>query len=210
MRGNLFYRGLVLLRPVFIGDTLRTSTEVVALKQNRPRDDGTATGLVVLRISTENQRGEPVLDFWRCAMIPLRDPDAQTGHADSFDAIPAELDMAAVAAAAPRGWRLDLFREHARGEHFADIRRGHGLRDRGPGLGDRRARAGSADAEHRERPPTPGASAHGRRLVYGGHTIAVAAAQAARALPNLVTMVAWRSCDHTGPGVRGRRPGHRS
>ena len=28
--GNLFYRGLVLLRPVFIGDTLRTRTEVVA------------------------------------------------------------------------------------------------------------------------------------------------------------------------------------
>ena len=43
--GNLFYRGLVLLRPVFRGDTLRTRTEVVALKQNRPRPDGTASGL---------------------------------------------------------------------------------------------------------------------------------------------------------------------
>ena len=50
--GNLFYRGLVLLRPVFIGDTLRTRTEVVGLKQNRPRPDGTATGLVALRIRT--------------------------------------------------------------------------------------------------------------------------------------------------------------
>ena len=35
--GNLFYRGLVLLRQVFRGDTLRTRTEVVALKQNRTR-----------------------------------------------------------------------------------------------------------------------------------------------------------------------------
>ena len=38
--GNLFYRGLVLLTPVHIGDTLRTRTEVVALKQNRRRADG--------------------------------------------------------------------------------------------------------------------------------------------------------------------------
>ena len=102
VRGNLFYRGLVLLRPVFIGDTLRTRTEVVALKQNRRRDDGSATGLVALRISTENQRGEPVLDFWRCAMIPLCDPAIRTGHADSFDGIVQELDMRRVADAAPR------------------------------------------------------------------------------------------------------------
>ena len=35
VRGNLFYRGLVLRAPVFVGDTLRTRTEVVGLKQNR-------------------------------------------------------------------------------------------------------------------------------------------------------------------------------
>ena len=40
VRGNLFYRGLVLERPVFVGETLRTRTEVVALKQNRRREDG--------------------------------------------------------------------------------------------------------------------------------------------------------------------------
>ena len=40
VRGNLFYRGLVLARPVFVGQTLRTQTEIVALKQNRRRADG--------------------------------------------------------------------------------------------------------------------------------------------------------------------------
>ena len=74
------------------GDTLRTRTEVVGLKQNRPRADGTRRGLVALRIQTENQRGEPVLDFWRCPMIPLRDPSVATGHADRFEEIPGELD----------------------------------------------------------------------------------------------------------------------
>ena len=43
----------------------------------------------------------------------------------------------------------------------------------------------------------------GGRLVYGGHTIGLAAAQATRALPNLVTIVAWHGCNHLAP-VRER------
>ncbi len=91
VRGNLFYRRLVLQRPVFLADTLGTRTEVVALKQNRPREGPPATGLVVLRIRTTDQDDQPVLDFWRCPMLPLRDPDMRTGHADALDAVPAEL-----------------------------------------------------------------------------------------------------------------------
>lgn len=41
------------------------------------------------------------------------------------------------------------------------------------------------------------------RLVYGGHTIGIALAQASRALPNLATVLAWDSCDHTGPVHEG-------
>ena len=39
--------------------------------------------------------------------------------------------------------------------------------------------------------------------MYGGHTIGIAAAHATRALPNLVTILAWRSCDHLGPVFEG-------
>ncbi|MCE2872200.1 MAG: hypothetical protein LW605_00325 [Xanthomonadales bacterium] len=39
VKANLFYRGLVLLRPVFLGDTLHTTTRVVALRQNRQRSE---------------------------------------------------------------------------------------------------------------------------------------------------------------------------
>lgn len=39
----------------------------------------------------------------------------------------------------------------------------------------------------------------GQRLVYGGHTIGLALAQAGRLLPNLATVLGWQSCDHTGP-----------
>jgi acyl dehydratase len=43
----------------------------------------------------------------------------------------------------------------------------------------------------------------GERLVYGGHTIGLALAQASRLLPNLVTVLGWESCDHTGPVREG-------
>jgi acyl dehydratase len=49
----------------------------------------------------------------------------------------------------------------------------------------------------------PGASGRGRRLVYGGHTIGIAFAHATRALPNLVTVAGWRSCDHLAPVFEG-------
>ena len=49
----------------------------------------------------------------------------------------------------------------------------------------------------------PAAGAHGRRLVYGGQTISIAAAAASRALPSLATIVAWRSCEHSAPVFEG-------
>jgi acyl dehydratase len=203
VRGNLFYRGLVLLRPAFRGDTLRTRTEVVALKQNRPRDDATATGLVALRITTRNQRDEPVLDFWRCAMIPLRDPQAQTGHADRFEGIPQELDMALVEAALPRDWRFDVFRERVPGEHFADMERGAVYEVEGRDTVTAAPELARLSLNVAQAHTDAGATAHGKRLVYGGHTIGIAAAQATRALPNLVTILAWRSCDHLKPVFEG-------
>jgi acyl dehydratase len=49
------------------------------------------------------------------------------------------------------------------------------------------------------------AAAGGRRLVYGGHTIGIAMAQICRALPNLITVLGWRSCDHLAPVNEGDR-----
>ena len=43
-KANLFYRGLALRRAPRLGDTLRTSTQVVALRQNQPREGRAADG----------------------------------------------------------------------------------------------------------------------------------------------------------------------
>lgn len=201
--GNLFYRGLVLLTQVFRGDTLRTRTEIVGLKQNRPRAGGGATGLVAMRMRTENQHGEAVLDFFRCPMIPLRDPRAETGHRDDFARISQELDMERVRAAVPDEWEYERLREHVGESEDAAAEPGTVYAVEG------RETVTSAPElarltlnlamTHRD----AGAGARGRRLVYGGQTISIAAAHATRALPRLATIVAWRRCDHSAPVFEG-------
>lgn len=198
---NLFYRGVVFRRAPRLGDTLRTITEVVGLRQNSRRPGRPATGLAALRISTTDQDDRPVLDFWRCAMLPLRDQAAETGHADDLSALgtaPARDEMAAVAS----GWDLAAYRKALPGRHFAEIAQGDVFQVTGgdvvssaPELA--RLTLNIAKVHH-------DATAGGQgRLVYGGHTIGIALHQAVRALPNLVTVVGWHGCDHVGPVHEG-------
>lgn len=197
---NLFYRGLALRRAPVIGDTLHTVTEVVALRQNRRRPDRPATGLAALRIRTTDQEGRAVLDFHRCAMLPLRDPEAETGHADDLSSVGAGEPGVAQLAAAVEGWRLDAYRAAAPApavEPGTVWRIGSGdVVSCAPELA--RLSLNVAAAHHDAQ-----ANGSGRRLVYGGHTIGIAAAQAVRALPELVTIVAWHGCDHLAPVYEG-------
>ena len=78
VKGNLFYRGLLHKAPVYIGDTLTTITKVVGLRQNKIKPGRPGTGMVALEMETRNQHGELVLHYWRCPMIPTRDPEADT------------------------------------------------------------------------------------------------------------------------------------
>lgn len=200
--GNLFYRGLALRRAPLIGDTLRTTTEVVALRQNSAKPGRSATGLAVLRVRTVDQEERPVLDFRRCAMLPLRDPEGETGHAAALGEDEPPADAAALAPALA-GWHLDRYREAVPGPHFEALEPGSGWQVDGgdvvssaPELA--RLSLNLASAHH-----DAAATGRGRRLVYGGHTIGIAAAQLNRALPSLVTILAWHSCDHLGPVFEG-------
>jgi acyl dehydratase len=198
---NLFYRGLVLRRAPVIGDTLSSTTEVVALRQSSPRAGRPASGLAALRVRTSDQEGRSVLDFWRCAMLPLRDPGADSARADSFGDIPEELEPEALREAIST-WRLER------------LPRAGGARPRRLEPGARWSEhagdvvSGAAElarltlnvaAVHHDRH----AQADGRRLVYGGHTIGLAAAQATRALPEIVTILGWHSCEHLAPVHEG-------
>ena len=222
---NLFYRGLVLQRMPVIGDTLSTSTEVVALRQTTPRPGRPASGLAALRVRTSDQAGRAVLDFWRCAMLPLRDPDGRTEREDSFEQIPQELDAKALREAT-RGLATRRVRRRARWRARAALRSAPGTRwtvDGGDvvSAAPELARLSlNVAAVHHDRH----AHREGRRLVYGGHTIGLAAAQASRLLPEIVTIVGWHSCEHLAPvhegdtllqrararALRAARPGRRA
>lgn len=202
VRANLFYRRLVLLRPVYVGDTLTTTTEVTGMRKNTVRAGKPATGLVVLRIQTVNQNGQSVLDFWRCPMLPLSDPTAAADRRDDVtgaDQAGEALDLDEVAAAVPARWRLAEWCRQTPGVHGADLAPGMSQDVGGadvvtnaPELARMTLNLASAHYD-------PSASPYRRRLVYGGHTIALAAAALTRVLPNVLTILAWRRCDHTGP-----------
>lgn len=195
VRANLFYRGLFFRRFPVLGDTLETTTTVAALKQNTPKSGRPLTGLAALRITTVDQDGRPVLDFHRCAMLPLSPGAEPTTHADDLSAVGA--DAATHDPAALDGLDLRALparpRPPAPGEVIEPI--GGDLVSSAPELA--RLTLNIAQVHHDAR------AGGGRRLVYGGHTIGVAAAQLGRALPGTALVLGWRSCDHTGPVHEG-------
>ena len=175
--GNLFYRGMA-LAPVRLGTTLRTRTEVVAIEPTR---DGTRAK-VTLRATTTDAAGKLIASYLRCPLLPARETVQPSGTVPD-----APLDFTVP------DWDLDA---HPQGEPLVAGDRFDVESHETVTLAPELARATlnlamtHTDAQ---------AGAHGRRLVYGGHAIGIALAHACRALPGLVTVLAWRSCDHLGP-----------
>jgi acyl dehydratase len=203
VKANLFYRGLVFHRFPVIGDSLFTRTEVVGLRENSPKPGRASTGMAALRMTTIDQLGHLVLDFYRCAMLPLgpdADPDREP-HTDDLSAIGAEaVTLTKALKKAIEEWDADAFRQRVPGPHFdrglagSVLHSGADVVSSAPELA--RLTLNIAAAHHDSR-------VGGERLVYGGHTIGLALAQAGRLLPNLVTVLGWESCDHTGPVREG-------
>jgi acyl dehydratase len=196
---NLFYRGFVFRRTPSIGDTLHTVTEVVGLKANRDRSDRPRSGLVALRMTTRDQDEQLVLDFWRCAMLRRRGAGPTVD--DDLASVGEPVDAAALEAATSE-WDLHGLDAVASERPAAPLTAGDRLAVRtgdvvtsAPELA--RFTLNLAAVHHDESVSTAG------RLVYGGHTIGLALAQASRALPGLLTVIAWHSCDHVGPVREG-------
>ncbi len=195
VRANLFYRGLSFHSAPYLGDTLTTTTEVVGLRENSRKAGRPATGLVGLHIVTRDQDGRRVLDFHRCAMLPLSDDSVITGHADDLDS----LGQPATDTGFTDDWKLASY---VLGDPAPDLFPGTVVEvvggdvvSSGPELA--RLTGNVAQVHHDAR------AAGGRRLVYGGHTIGIALGQVARALPQLVTVLGWEGCDHLGPVHEG-------
>ncbi len=200
VKANLFYRGLAFRRFPVIGDSLSTQTEVVGLRQNKLKAGRAPTGVAALRMTTIDQERRPVLDFYRCAMLPLSPGfpgEADTGHVDDFS----QIGMGAAEVPDPTAdWDAEAFRSRVPAPHFHPDIAGTVLRSTGDVVSSApelaRLTLNIAATHHDSR-------VGGQRLVYGGHTIGLALAQVSRLLPNLATVLGWSSCDHTGPVHEG-------
>jgi 2-methylfumaryl-CoA hydratase len=189
---NLYYRSVRVLGAVEVGDTLRTTTTVLGLKDSAPKGDQ-FRGKVWLGITTSTDAG-PVIQYERCALVRGRGP-GQTGHDDDIPGPSDPTPLADLAAAVPSwnlaglpatGWpvgddRLDPLRDHI--DMAAPLAR----------------MTFNQAAVHRDFTT----AATGERLVYGGHVQGLAQASLTRMLPGLATVLAWDGCDHIGPAFEG-------
>ena len=97
---NLGYAECRFLAPVYPGDTLSAASEVIGLRENSNR----ASGVVYVRTTGRNQRGETVLEYVRWVMVRKRD----TGAASPAPVVPKlaeRVDPASLGMAVPK---LDL------------------------------------------------------------------------------------------------------
>jgi 2-methylfumaryl-CoA hydratase len=190
---NLFYRNMRVLRPVHLGETLHTVVTIKAMSDASSKPGQPLRGKALLGITTTAD-GEVVLDYERCALLPVSEGGSLPGRAADVGPAESPLDIATYGSLIPQGWNAEAFPKTDPWTSATD-----GTRDHVD------LAAGFARLTHNRaivhRDAT--ASVYGRRLVYGGHVVALAQASLTRCLPHVATVLAWHSCSHTGPAFEG-------
>ena len=197
---NLGYAECRFHRPVVPGDTLSTRSEVIGLKQN----SNGRTGVVYVRSTATNQRGETILDWARWVMVHKRDasapapetlvPELAAVVAPDDLIIPPGLDFTAydtVAAGEPH-----CFDDYAIGETIDHVD-GVTLTDPEHVLATRLwQNTAKVHFNTQARPD-------GARLVYGGHIISMARALSFNGLANAQLIAAINGGAHVAPAFAG-------
>lgn len=197
---NLGYAELRFHRPVVPGDTLSTSSEVIGLKQN----SNGRTGVVYVRSTATNQRGEVAIDWCRWVMVHKRDHDAPAPEAvvpelasvvDPADLpIPAGLDFTGYDfAAAGEPHRFDDYAVGERIDHVDGVT----LTDAEHMMATRLWQNTAKVHFNTEARPD------GNRLVYGGHVISLARALSFNGLANAQLIAAISGGSHVAPAFAG-------
>jgi len=93
---NLGYADCRFLKPVYPGDTLTATSEVIGLKENSSRK----TGVVYVRSRGRNQHRQDVLEYARWVMVRKRD-EAAAAPGDQVPELPDAVEAAALGGACP-------------------------------------------------------------------------------------------------------------
>ncbi|HSR72947.1 MAG TPA: MaoC family dehydratase, partial [Kiloniellales bacterium] len=189
--------------PVYPGDTLTASSEVVGLKQT---SSGTS-GIVYVRSRGINQRGETVLDYVRWVLVEKRDtaapapepkvPDLPEAVAPESLVVPEGLNAAGYDAALAGDGRLwDDVETGERIDHVDGMTLEEAEHQMATRLYQNPARV------HFDQ-RLAGQGRFGRRIVYGGHVISLARALGFNGLGNALRVAAINGGRHVNPAFAG-------
>ena len=200
---NLGYADVRFLQPVFVGDTLSTSSTVIGLRQNSSGKNG----VVYVRSTSINQRGEPVLSWVRWVMVHKNDlnrtaPMTVVPSLPSFVApenlsIPAYFSAKKFDVKATGGeYFWEDYQAGERINHAAGMTinpADHTLATR---LYQNNARLHFDDYMMKD-------SSFGQRLVYGGVPISLCRSLSVEGLENAISILAINAGTHANPSFAG-------
>tara|TARA_R110002073_G_scaffold137629_1_gene286733 strand:+ start:716 stop:1774 length:1059 start_codon:yes stop_codon:yes gene_type:complete len=189
--------------PVYPGDTLSAQSEVIGLKEN----SNGKTGVVWVRTTGSNQRGEEVLSYVRWVMVRKGDeaapapeplvPDLPAAVAAEDLAVSESLNLATydeIAAGSPHFWD-----DYAVGEKIDHID-GMTLEEAEHMLATRLYQ--NTAKVHFDLHAQKGGR-FGKRLIYGGHIISLARGLSYNGLANAFHVAAINGGRHVAPSFAG-------
>ncbi|UWR21693.1 MaoC family dehydratase [Sulfitobacter sp. S190] len=197
---NLGYAEGRWITPVWPGDTLRSESEVIGLKQN----SNGKTGVVYVRTRGLNQHDETVMEYVRWVMVRKRD-----GDAPAPDTVVPDLQktIAASDLVIPRGLDFTNYDFTLAGEphRWGDYDVGEKI-DHVDGVTVEEAEHMMATRLWQNTAKVhfdTSARPDGSRLIYGGHVISMARALSFNGLANAQMIVGLNGGAHANPCLAG-------
>ncbi len=201
---NLGYADCRFLKPVYPGETLNATSEVIGLKENSSRK----TGIVYVRSRGFNQDGDTVLDYVRWVMVHKRD-EAAPAPVEKVPDLPKTVQPAQLGVACPP-LRPDAYDTVLAGSpyRFGSYRVGEKI-DHVDGVTVEEAEHmiatrlyhNTARVHFNQFSESQGR--FGRRLIYGGHVISLARALSFNGLANAFHIAAINGGRHVAPLFAG-------
>lgn len=197
---NLGYAEGRWLKPVYAGDTITSTSEVIGLKQN----SNGKSGVVWVRTRGRNQRDEVVLDYVRWAMVRKRDPGSDAPETVIPDLAPA---LEASDLVVPEGLKFTNYDFTLAGEphRWGDYEIGEKI-DHVDGVTVEEAEHMMATRLWQNTAKVHfdvGSRPDGRRLIYGGHVISMARALSFNGLANAQILAGLNGGTHANPCYSG-------
>ncbi|PWB89560.1 hypothetical protein C5688_14965 [Methylocystis sp. MitZ-2018] len=201
---NLGYADFKFLVPVYPGDTLSATSEVIGLKENSNKE----TGVVYVRTTGANQRGETVLSYARWVMVKKRDRDAPVGPEVVPD-LPKSVAPSELGKAAP-AINVGAYDKALAGSRYfwGDYEEGEKI-DHIDGMTVEEAEHQLATRLYQNNSKVhfnqyyEAQGRFGKRIIYGGHVISLARALSFNGLENVFHISAVNGGRHVNPLFAG-------